>query len=351
VSSVPAHQGLTRRLILHTENLKKYFVLRRLMFGGQPKVVRAVDGVSIDVRHGETLGLVGESGCGKTTFARTIAGLHVPTSGSVFVDDMPISVRAVLRRNRRSVQLVSQNPLSSLNRRKTILHALVQPLDVHRLATTRQEKVRIAAELLERVGLGDDYLQRYPLGMSVGELQRVTIARSLAVQPSLLILDEPTASIDVTMKGKLVNLLLELQKSLGLTYLVITHEFDIARHLSDRVAVMYLGKVVEIGPTEEVFSRPRHPYTQSLAASIPVADPERRARILPVVGEVPSSIDRPTGCAFHPRCPIAITECSAYVPELRVLARAHSAACHLAEPAVSFPPAEFRSSPGGPTAI
>jgi oligopeptide/dipeptide ABC transporter ATP-binding protein len=331
---------------LAVENVSKEFVVWRSLFGRRSRVVHAVDDVSFQVATGQTMALVGESGCGKTTLARTIAGLYVPTSGHIYLDGVDISVPSELRRRRRSVQLISQDPLSSLNRRRTIMDALLQPLRVHRLAGSRQEEMRIIRDLLDRVGLNDGYLPRYPAGMSVGELQRVTVARALALRPEVLILDEPTASIDLTMKGRLINLLLELQSSLGLTYLIITHEIDIAEHLSDWIAVMYLGRVVEVGPTDEVLARPRHPYTRSLLASVPRLDSARRTTVRPLAGEVPSSVERPTGCHFHPRCPIAIPECARYLPELRSLTTEHSAACHLAEPVVQFTETDLMTDAG-----
>ncbi|WP_214316869.1 oligopeptide/dipeptide ABC transporter ATP-binding protein [Nonomuraea sediminis] len=282
------------------------------------RVVHAVEDVSLRLDAGQTLAVVGESGCGKSTLARLAVGLLTPTTGSVRISGEP-STPALSRTARRAVQFVSQNPWSALNPRKTIGHSVGLPLLAHKLCATKGERSRRVAELLEQVGLPADYARRRPAGISGGELQRVTIARALAARPRAIVLDEPTASLDVGVTATVVNLLLDLRESLDVGYLLITHELDIARHLATRVAVMYLGRIVEHGPAAEVFGSPRHPYTRTLLAAVPVPDPTRR-QLIAVPGEVPSSVHPPPGCAFHPRCPHATAACRDEVPALVELA-------------------------------
>ncbi|MDQ7910119.1 ABC transporter ATP-binding protein [Phytohabitans sp. ZYX-F-186] len=312
---------------LRVEGLSKTFHGRGSWRTGRTAAVHAVDDVSLTIEPGQTLALVGESGCGKSTLVRTIAGIYQASAGHIFVGDTDISQRRALRRHRRAVQLVPQNPLSSLNRSRSIRHALTQPLRVHRIGADTAEQERRAATLLERVGLSADYLPRLPVGMSVGELQRVVVARALAIEPSVLLLDEPTSSVDLTTKARIMNLLLDVQRSFDLTCMIITHEIDIARHLSHRMAVMYLGRIVEYGPTEEVFNRPRHPYTRMLVASASASGPLVNADAAPVpVGEVPRAASQVDGCAFRPRCPHTADVCGS-VPLLRP-AGTSQAACH-----------------------
>ncbi|GAA2737733.1 oligopeptide/dipeptide ABC transporter ATP-binding protein [Actinocorallia aurantiaca] len=287
------------------EDLEKHY---RIKSGrGEDRVVHAVDGVSFEVPEGRTLSIIGESGCGKSTIARMLVRLADPTGGRILIQGNDGV-------DRRAIQLVSQNPWSALNRRKSIRHALEQPLAVHGLHPGRAARAARVRELLELVGLTEEYLDRRPGGVSGGELQRVTVARALAVEPRVLVLDEPTASLDVSVKALLVNLLLDLKQRLGLSYVLITHEIDIARHLADDVAVMYLGRFVEKGPAEQVFSDPRHPYTRALLAAVPGLDREPG---VPLTGEVPSAVSPPAGCRFHTRCPLAVDACSRTEPELR----------------------------------
>lgn len=316
---------------LEVRDLVKHFPVRRGTFAKAREFVKAVNGVSLDIRDGETVAIVGESGCGKSTIARLILRLERPTSGSIRLDGEDLLAMEDTTAARRAVQLVSQNPWSALNRRKTIKHTLTQPLKVHNLVDTRAGRTVRAAQLLEEVGLSPEYLYRFPSGISGGELQRVTIARALAVSPGVLILDEPTASLDVSVKASIINLLIDLRDLEKLTYLFITHEIDIAKHVSDRIAVMYLGRIVEQGPTEEIFENPQHPYTQSLLGSVPVPDPQLRAELKPISGEVPSAIDLPSGCTFHTRCPYVFDRCPEEIPELSMIDSRHLAACHLME--------------------
>lgn len=316
---------------LAIRDLVKHFPVRRGTFAKAREFVRAVNGVSLDIHDGETVAIVGESGCGKSTIARLILRLERPTSGSIHLNGEDLLAMEDTTAARRAVQLVSQNPWSALNRRKTVKHTLTQPLKVHDLVPNRAERTMRAARLLEEVGLSPDYLYRYPSGISGGELQRVTIARALAVSPDVLILDEPTASLDVSVKASIINLLIELRRLEKLTYLFITHEIDIAKHVSDRIAVMYLGRIVEQGPTEKIFEDPQHPYTQSLLGSVPVADPELRSELRPISGEVPSAIDLPSGCTFHTRCPYVFDRCPEEIPGLTTIEPGHLAACHLVD--------------------
>ncbi|MER5771847.1 ABC transporter ATP-binding protein [Streptomyces sp. NPDC001985] len=308
---------------VEAQGLTKHFSLRQgrtpgsWFRSGAARTVHAVDDVGFRVAEGETLAIIGESGCGKSTVARLLLGLTDPTSGSITIP------------GERRVQLVAQNPWSALNRRKTIGHALQQPLLIHRPDLDRKGRAARVRELLDLTGLPADFLLRYPADVSGGELQRVTIARALAARPRLLVLDEPTASLDVSVKAGLVNLLCDLRDDLGLTYLLITHEIDVARLLADQVLVMYLGHVVESGEADEVFDRPAHPYTRSLLDSVPLPDPRRRKELLPLSGEVPSAVDPPSGCRFRTRCPHVLPECARTRPPARPVGDGHLTACHL----------------------
>ena len=320
-------------VLLEVENLVKHFPVGGGMFSRPVAAVRAIDGVSFTLNRGETLGLVGESGCGKTTTGRCILQLERPTSGRIVFEGVDLTTldEAALRKVRRRVQVIFQDPYSSLNPRMTIGQILAEPLKVHgivRDAAAREARVQ---ELLQQVGLLPQHAKRYPHQLSGGQRQRVGIARALAMEPSLIICDEPVSALDVSIQAQIINLLEDLQSRFGLTYLFIAHDLSVVRHISDRVAVMYLGKIVEIADRTALYEEPLHPYTRALLSAVPIPDPAvEAARERTVLrGEVPSPLNPPPGCVFHPRCPIAVDRCSAEVPALRELRGAHSGACHL----------------------
>ena len=323
--------------VVRIEGLVKHYPLGRRRRGAAPAQVHALDGITLDVARGRSLALIGESGCGKSTVAKLLVGLTTPTAGTVEVAGhrvVPVTENDVEARRR--VQLVSQNPWSALNRARTVGHILTQPLKLHGLARGRgkqgkEELQRRAGELLEMVGLPATYLARRPRDLSGGELQRVTVARALAGEPDVLVLDEPTASLDVSVKATLVNLLSDLRARLGLTYVLITHELDIARHLADDVAVMYLGEVVEKGPSEQVFGRPEHPYTRALLAAAPTELVIGRLHGDGLTGEVPSAVHPPSGCRFHTRCPFATDECTTTIPPALRRPDGRVVSCHRTE--------------------
>ena len=321
-------------VILEVLNLVKHFTVGGGVFGGPRGIVRAVDGVSFVLHRGETLGLVGESGCGKTTTGRCILQLERPTSGAVIFEgrDLTTLDQAALRPVRRKIQVIFQDPYSSLNPRMTIGQMIAEPLAVHGIVSDSAARAARVQDLLQRVGLLPLHARRYPHELSGGQRQRVGIARALAMEPSLIICDEPVSALDVSIQAQIINLLEDLQADLGLTYLFIAHDLAVVRHISDRVAVMYLGKIVEVAERKALYDDPLHPYTRALLAAVPIPDPELEARRQRVVlgGEVPSPLNPPPGCVFHPRCPIAIERCRAEVPELRAIRPGHWAACILA---------------------
>ena len=322
-------------VILQVEGLKKYFPIRRGVFQRHVGDVKAVDGVSFDVYKGETLGLVGESGCGKTTTGRTIIRLYEPTGGHVHFEgaDLATVRGGPLRQMRRKMQMIFQDPYASLSPRMSVLGIVGEPLEVHRVASGKERKDRVA-ELLELVGLDPAFMNRYPHEFSGGQRQRIGLARSLALNPDLIICDEPISALDVSIQAQVVNLLEELQEKLGLTYIFIAHDLSMVRHISNRVAVMYLGKIVELTDRDTLYSNPLHPYTQALLSAVPVPDPfieEKRQRII-LEGDLPSPANPPQGCNFNTRCPVAIDTCFEVEPEFIEVAPGHSCACHLVKP-------------------
>ena len=330
--------------LLRVRDLAVHFpVGRRGLLGRPARWLRAVDGVSFDLERGESLGLVGESGCGKSTTARAIVGLQRATAGSVQLDGVELCGlgRRAWLPHRRRVQMIFQDPYASLDPRQTVASILAEPLAIHGIARGRDRKLRAMA-LLEAVGLNPRHIARYPHEFSGGQRQRIGIARALALEPELLICDEPVSALDVSIQAQIINLLEQLRERFGLAYLFIAHDLAVVRHLCERVAVMYLGRVVEVAERERIFGAPRHPYTRALLSAVPVADPERelaRRRIV-LTGDVPSPLDPPSGCPFHPRCPererVVGDACEVRVPTLDAgaggdAAREHRSACHLEE--------------------
>src|SRR5215467_2879397 len=319
-------------LLLRAEHVKKYFPIRSgVLLQREVGRVHAVDDVSIDLRAGETLGLVGESGCGKSTLARCIARVYPLTGGSVIFEGQDISrlSRRRLRPVRRELQLVFQDPYASLNPRKRVGEILSDPLRIHRSGNRGEVKRRVR-ELLELVGLSPEHINRYPHEFSGGQRQRIGVARALALHPKLIIADEPVSALDVSIRAQVINLLDDLQDELGLTYIFVAHDLGVVRHVSDRIAVMYLGKIVEISPAEELYQRPVHPYTEALLSAVPIPDPDLSASTQHIVleGDVPSPISPPTGCRFHPRCRYATEICTTDEPALVQHGPDHLAACH-----------------------
>jgi len=320
-------------LLLRAEHVKKYFPIRSgILVQREIAQVHAVDDISFELRAGETLGLVGESGCGKSTLARCVARLHDLTSGSVIFEGTDISAysRRQLRPVRRELQMVFQDPYASLNPRKRVGQIIADPLRIHRAGSRDQIRHRVA-ELLELVGLSPEHVNRYPHEFSGGQRQRIGVARALALKPKLVIADEPVSALDVSIRAQVINLLDDLQDELGLTYIVIAHDLGVVRHVSDRIAVMYLGKIVEISPAEELYQRPVHPYTEALLSAVPIPDPDLSASTQHIVleGDVPSPISPPTGCRFHPRCRYATEICTTDEPPLvQHGSPGHVAACH-----------------------
>ncbi len=300
---------------------------------GSDGVVHALDDVSFELAAGETLGIVGESGCGKSTLAKVLVRLEDPTSGSVVLDGIDLTALsgAELRRQRRRIQMVFQDPYSSLNPRKSVGSALEEVLVVHRFGASAGERRARVSDLLELVGLSATFAARLPHELSGGQRQRVGIARALAVAPSVLILDEPVSALDVSVRAEVMNLLTDLQKRLGLSFIFISHDVSMVRQISDRVAVMYLGRIVELGGWKSVLDEPLHPYTEGLRASVPIPDPSVQQPILATVrGEVPNPANPPSGCRFHPRCPAAVDTCFSVMPELAAVREHHQVACHVA---------------------
>jgi oligopeptide/dipeptide ABC transporter ATP-binding protein len=322
---------VTDELILEVRDLVKHFEVGGGLLGGASAVVKAVDGVSFSIRRGETLGLVGESGCGKTTTGRCILQLERATSGQIRFEGRELTRldQAELRAVRRRMQVIFQDPYSSLNPRMTVGQIIAEPLAVHRIVPARRARETRVKELLSHAGLLPAMAHRYPHELSGGQRQRVGIARALAMEPSLIICDEPVSALDVSIQAQIINLLEELQAEFGLTYLFVAHDLSVVRHISDRVAVMYLGKIVEITDRKSLYEDPQHPYTKALLSAVPIPDPavEAGRERMVLGGEVPSALHPPTGCVFHPRCPIAIDDCRAVIPELREIRPEHRVAC------------------------
>ncbi len=317
-------------VLLEVENLRKYFPIRRGLFRRSAGSVRAVDGVSLQVHSGETLGVVGESGCGKSTMGRSILRLIEPTSGKVWFQGQDILklTKPQMRDLRRDMQIVFQDPYASLNPRYTIFQTLSEPMEIHNLYTPGERRQRVHS-MLERVGLDPSYASRFPHEFSGGQRQRVGIARALMLHPKLMILDEPVAALDVSVQSQVINLLEDLQEEFNLTYIFVAHNLSVVKHISDRILVMYLGRMAELASPQDLFHEPLHPYTQALFSAVPVPNPRAKRERIILKGDLPSPASPPSGCVFHTRCPIAQELCQQQVPEWREVRPKHYAACHL----------------------
>ncbi|MGD9651031.1 MAG: ABC transporter ATP-binding protein [Candidatus Dadabacteria bacterium] len=316
--------------LLKVNGLKKYFPITSGILSRVSNYVKAVDGIDLTIGRGETVGLVGESGCGKTTLGKTIIKLHEPTEGEIIFEDRDITNLSTssMRPVRKRMQIVFQDPYGSLNPRMKVEDIVSEGLVIHGVSSNSERKEAVR-ETMRTVGLREDALSRYPHEFSGGQRQRIAIARAIALRPDFIVCDEPISALDVSVQAQIINLFIELQERFGLTYLFISHDLRVVKHISDRVAVMYLGKIIELAASRELYKNPLHPYTKILISSVPVADPTRKREATVLKGDVPSPIDPPGGCAFHPRCPIAVERCSREEPELRDVGGGHMVACHL----------------------
>ncbi len=317
----------SEKYLLEVKDLKQHFNIPNGLFGS--KKLKAVDGVSFAIKKGETLGLVGESGCGKTTVGRSILHLYQPTSGEVIYDGKVIKTKKDVNEMRKKVQMVFQDPYSSLDPRMTVADIIGEPLDIHHLCKTKAEREARIQELLKIVGLNPEHATRYAHEFSGGQRQRIGIARALAVNPDCIICDEPVSALDVSIQAQIINMFEELQETLGLTYLFIAHDLLVVKHISDRIAVMYLGHIVEMGPANEIYNHPTHPYSISLLSAVPIPDPDyaKNHKRIVLEGDVPSPLNMPSGCPFRTRCPRATAKCAEETPELREIAPEHFVAC------------------------
>ncbi len=314
--------------LVEVRHLKQYFNINVGMFSSKP--LKAVDDVSFSIRKGETLGLVGESGCGKTTVGRTLLHLYKPTDGEIFFEGRPVRTKAEINELRKKATMVFQDPYSSLNPRMTVSDIIGEPLDIHRLYKSKAERQERILELMDRVGLNSEHASRYAHEFSGGQRQRIGIARALALNPEFIVCDEPVSALDVSIQAQVINMFDELQEQMGLTYLFIAHDILVVRHISDRIAVMYLGKMVELADAKEIYEHPLHPYTRSLMSAVPQPDPRiaRANKRIVLTGDIPSPLNAPSGCPFRTRCPHATAACAESMPEFRELAPGHFAACH-----------------------
>ena len=314
--------------LIEVRNLKQYFPISVGMFKSKP--LKAVDDVSFFINKGETLGLVGESGCGKTTVGRTILHLYKPTSGEIIYDGKPLETKQDIKEFRKKATMVFQDPYSSLNPRMTVSDIIGEPLDIHKLYSSKKEREEKILELMSHVGLNSEHASRYAHEFSGGQRQRIGIARALAVNPEFIVCDEPVSALDVSIQAQVINMFDELQEKLGLTYLFIAHDLLVIRHISDRIAVMYLGKMVELADAGEIYDHPLHPYSRSLLSAVPVPDPKvaRANKRIVLSGDIPSPLNAPSGCPFRTRCSYATEQCAAEMPEFREVSAGHFVACH-----------------------
>jgi len=319
---------------LKVEALTKNFPIKGGFFSREVASVKAVQGVNLEIKRGETLGLVGESGCGKSTLGRCIIRLIEPSAGKIFLEGQDITTLTgeSLRTLRRKMQIIFQDPYASLNPRMTVGSIIGEPLIIHNLFNSKLDRQNRVKELLQTVGLRPEHINRYPHEFSGGQRQRIGIARALAVEPQFIVCDEPVSALDVSIQAQVINLLMDLQQKLGLTYLFIAHDLKVVEHISNRVAVMYLGKVVELAAAEELYRHPQHPYTKALLSAIPTPDPRKTDQRIILTGDVPSPINPPSGCHFHPRCPSAVADCKSNTPHLKLTRPEHDTSCLLVGP-------------------
>ena len=314
--------------LIEVRNLKQYFNINTGMFKTTP--LKAVDGVSFYIKKGETLGLVGESGCGKTTVGRTLMNIYKPTAGEILYNGKPIVTKEDINEFRKKAAMVFQDPYSSLNPRMTVADIIAEPLDIHKLYTTKEERQAKVLELMEHVGLNSEHASRYAHEFSGGQRQRIGIARALAISPDFIVCDEPVSALDVSIQAQVINMFDELQKKLGLSYLFIAHDLLVVRHISHRIAVMYLGKMVEMAGADEIYEHPLHPYSKALISAVPIPDPNiaRANQRIPLGGDIPSPLNAPSGCPFRTRCPYATEICAMETPEFKEVSPEHFVACH-----------------------
>jgi len=317
--------------LIEVKNLKKYFDINTGLFRSRP--LKAVDDVSFDIMKGETLGLVGESGCGKTTVGRTLLNLYKPTSGDIIYDGKAIKTKADINEFRKKATMVFQDPYSSLNPRMTVSDIIAEPLDIHKMYSSKEERREKVLELMSRVGLNSEHASRYAHEFSGGQRQRIGIARSLAINPEFIVCDEPVSALDVSIQAQVINMFGELQEQMGLTYLFIAHDLLVVRHISSRIAVMYLGKMVELTDADTMYSRPLHPYSKALMSAVPIPDPNiaRANQRIPLTGDIPSPLNAPSGCPFRTRCAHACERCALETPAFREIEKGHFVACHRVE--------------------
>lgn len=316
------------KTLVEVKHLKEYFNINVGAFKTKP--LKAVDDVSFTIKEGETLGLVGESGCGKTTVGRTLLNLYKPTSGEIWFDGKEVKTKKDIKEFRKKATMVFQDPYSSLNPRMTVSDIIAEPLDIHKMYKTKQERQDRILELMGYVGLNSEHASRYAHEFSGGQRQRIGIARSLAVDPKFIVCDEPVSALDVSIQAQVINMFEELQDKLNLTYLFIAHDLLVVRHISDRIAVMYLGKMVELADADEIYKRPLHPYSKSLMSAVPIPDPKiaRENKRIVLSGDIPSPLNAPSGCPFRTRCPHATAACAESMPEFKEVSKGHFVACH-----------------------